>query len=115
VTIDLPSVEETAEQVRKTGRKAIAIRADVGDPDDVNNMVQRTVNELSGVDILVNNAGILHVFYNLFIVIRTTYERTHSTRQTNNVHPFKTIEFFRFQLNGLPHLLKTLRSGFPKP
>ncbi|GAF85729.1 unnamed protein product, partial [marine sediment metagenome] len=57
--IDLPSVEETAEEARKTGRKAIAVKTDVGEPGDVDKMVDRTVKELGGVHILINNAGIL--------------------------------------------------------
>jgi len=59
IDIDLPSAEQTAEEVRKLSRKAIAIKADVGKPEDVDTMVDRTINELGGVHILVNNAGIL--------------------------------------------------------
>jgi NAD(P)-dependent dehydrogenase (short-subunit alcohol dehydrogenase family) len=33
--IDLPSAEKTAEEIRQMGRKASAIKADVGNPDDV--------------------------------------------------------------------------------
>ena len=57
--IDIPSAEETAEEVRQIGRKAIAIKADVGEVDDVDMMVDRTISELGGVHILVNNAGII--------------------------------------------------------
>ena len=55
IDIDLPSAEQTAEEVRKLSRKAIAIKADVGKPEDVDTMVDRTINELGGVHILVNN------------------------------------------------------------
>ncbi|MFC1992184.1 SDR family NAD(P)-dependent oxidoreductase [Chloroflexota bacterium] len=54
-----PSAEETAEEIRKLGRKAIAIKADVGEPADVDMLVKRAIDELGGVHILVNNAGIL--------------------------------------------------------
>lgn len=57
--IDLSSAEETAEKVRQIGRKAIAIKADVGNPDDVDIMADRTIGELGGAHILVNNAGVL--------------------------------------------------------
>jgi len=57
--IDLPSAEKTAEEVRQIGRKAVAIKADIGKPDDVDMMVDKVLGELSGVHILVNNAGIL--------------------------------------------------------
>jgi NAD(P)-dependent dehydrogenase (short-subunit alcohol dehydrogenase family) len=57
--IILPSAEQTAKEVRALGRKAIAIKADVGTPEEVDTMVDRTISELGGVHILVNNAGIL--------------------------------------------------------
>ncbi len=57
--IDIASAENTAEQVRKKGRRSIAVKADVSNPDDVDGMVARTIDELGGIHILVNNAGIL--------------------------------------------------------
>jgi NAD(P)-dependent dehydrogenase (short-subunit alcohol dehydrogenase family) len=56
--IDLPSAENTAGAVRKLGRRAIAIQADVAIENQVNAMVDRTIEELGGVNILVNNAGL---------------------------------------------------------
>ena len=57
--VNLEAAEETAEEIRGLGRKAIAVKADVGDPDQVDAMVGRTISELGGVHILVNNAGIV--------------------------------------------------------
>jgi NAD(P)-dependent dehydrogenase (short-subunit alcohol dehydrogenase family) len=57
--VNLDAAEETAEEIRRLGRKAIAVKADVGDPDEVDAMVGRTIVELGGVHILVNNAGIV--------------------------------------------------------
>jgi NAD(P)-dependent dehydrogenase (short-subunit alcohol dehydrogenase family) len=57
--VNLDTAEETAEEIRRLGRKAIAVKADVGDPDEVDAMVGRTIVELGGVHILVNNAGIV--------------------------------------------------------
>src|SRR3954453_7350321 len=51
--------EETAEEIRALGRRALAIRCDVTDREQVDATVARTVDELGGVDILVNNAGTL--------------------------------------------------------
>jgi NAD(P)-dependent dehydrogenase (short-subunit alcohol dehydrogenase family) len=48
----------TAEQVRKMGRRAIALKANVAIPDDITAMVEATVSEFGGIDILVNCAGI---------------------------------------------------------
>ena len=43
-----------------TGRKAIAIQADVSVSADVTSMVAEIEAQLGGIDILVNNAGIAH-------------------------------------------------------
>ncbi len=50
-------IEDTAEEERATGRKALAIPCDVGDSDQVTSMVEKTVDEFGHIDILVNNAG----------------------------------------------------------
>jgi NAD(P)-dependent dehydrogenase (short-subunit alcohol dehydrogenase family) len=57
--VDLASAEKTAEAVRQIGRSAIAIKADVGESEDVDRMVDMTIEQLGGLHILVNNAGIL--------------------------------------------------------
>jgi NAD(P)-dependent dehydrogenase (short-subunit alcohol dehydrogenase family) len=50
-------LEDAAAEIRaRTGRRALAVRADTGDPDDIKNLVAATVAELGGVDILINNA-----------------------------------------------------------
>ena len=50
-------LEDAAGEIRtKTGRKALAVQADMGDPEDIKNLVVTTVAELGGVDILINNA-----------------------------------------------------------
>ena len=52
------AAEAVVEQIRSEGAQAIAVRADVGDPAQVQQMVHRAVKELGSVSILVNNAGI---------------------------------------------------------
>jgi 3-oxoacyl-[acyl-carrier protein] reductase len=51
--------EQTVEEIRELGRRALAVRCDVTDRDEVAAAVSRTVDELGAVDILVNNAGTL--------------------------------------------------------
>jgi NAD(P)-dependent dehydrogenase (short-subunit alcohol dehydrogenase family) len=51
-------LEQTREQVQALGRRCIAVRADVSDPEDCNRVVSAAVAELGGVDILINNAGV---------------------------------------------------------
>ena len=50
--------QETVEAIEALGRKAIKIKADVGNADDVQAMVDEAVAAFGHIDILVNNAGI---------------------------------------------------------
>lgn len=56
--INISTAEETADSIRKTGGKAVALKADVADENEVAGMVERVIRELGGVHILINNAGI---------------------------------------------------------
>ena len=53
--------EAVAAQIRQAGRRAIAVKADVSRPAEIEAMVAATVREFGRVDILVNNAGIMHI------------------------------------------------------
>ena len=55
----LVKTEATADEIRGLGRRALALKCDVTDSEQVESAVQRTVEELGSVDILVNNAGTL--------------------------------------------------------
>ncbi|MGH3083228.1 MAG: SDR family NAD(P)-dependent oxidoreductase [Gaiellaceae bacterium] len=55
----LVQTEATAGEIRGMGRRALAIKCDVTDSDQVGQAVSRAVDELGSVDILVNNAGTL--------------------------------------------------------
>ena len=56
--VDRATGERTAEEVRKRGRKALALPIDVTRLADLQAMADRTVAEWGRIDILVNNAGI---------------------------------------------------------
>ena len=56
--LELPEAEETAEAIRKAGRRAVSIAADISKPDEIHAMVDRAINAFGGIDILVNNAGV---------------------------------------------------------
>ena len=49
---------ETRALVEATGRRAAAIRTDVGVPEDCAGLIEATVADLGRVDILINNAGV---------------------------------------------------------
>lgn len=51
--------ESTAEEIRAMGRRALGLKCDVTDREQVATTVARTLRELGSLDILVNNAGTL--------------------------------------------------------
>lgn len=55
---DLEALRGAAEEVKKLGRRAEAIQADVSREADVSRMMERTREAFRRLDILVNNAGI---------------------------------------------------------
>ncbi|MCG8592347.1 MAG: SDR family oxidoreductase [Proteobacteria bacterium] len=55
---DEAAAKETAEAVRRLGRRAIAVRASVDQPDENEAMVEQVTRELGPIGILVNNGGI---------------------------------------------------------
>lgn len=59
--IILENAEKTAAEVRKLGRRALALPTDVTSMAQVQNMVEQTVQQLGGLDIAVNNAGVISI------------------------------------------------------
>lgn len=58
VDIDGAKASATAEEVKASGRRSLAIKADLGDLEDIDRMVSQTVTAFGRVDALVNNAGV---------------------------------------------------------
>ncbi len=56
--IDQKAGKETVEIIRKQGKQAVFIQADVSDAADVERIIQTVVGEYGRIDVLVNNAGI---------------------------------------------------------
>ena len=51
------ALEKTAREIEERGRRALAVPTDATDPEQVQSLIDRTLQELGGIDILVNNAG----------------------------------------------------------
>jgi 3-oxoacyl-[acyl-carrier protein] reductase len=55
---NLEAANSVAGEITALGRRASIVRADVGNPSDVERLVQGVLEEFSRIDVLVNNAGI---------------------------------------------------------
>jgi NAD(P)-dependent dehydrogenase (short-subunit alcohol dehydrogenase family) len=51
--------QKVVDEIKRMGRRGLALKCDVSFSNDVEDMVRRTVAEFGRVDILVNNAGII--------------------------------------------------------
>ncbi len=51
-------LEEVAGECERRGARIIAVRTDVGDPDQCRHLIKRTANTFARIDTLVNSAGV---------------------------------------------------------
>ncbi|RKY86219.1 hypothetical protein DRQ09_06360 [candidate division KSB1 bacterium] len=52
-------LKEVCEKIQNGGRKALAVKADLCNPEETKKVVEQTVQKFGGIDILVNSAGII--------------------------------------------------------
>ena len=57
--LNIEGAEVVASGIEANGGKAIAVKTNVADLNDINEMIDTAVNEFGTLDILVNNAGIM--------------------------------------------------------
>jgi NAD(P)-dependent dehydrogenase (short-subunit alcohol dehydrogenase family) len=72
---DLARLERVADQIRSTGAQALAIQADICQPEDIDRIVEGTVEAFGGIDVLVNNAGVCYLEPALEVT-RDTWDKT---------------------------------------
>jgi NAD(P)-dependent dehydrogenase (short-subunit alcohol dehydrogenase family) len=72
----LEACEVVADEVRSMGRRALAVRAHVGDWDQCAALIDATVAEFGRIDVLVNNAGIAPVPPSLLDVTPDLFDKT---------------------------------------
>ena len=51
-------IDAVAHEIEAMGNKALAVRADISDEEDVKKMVDQSLKKFQTIDILINNAGI---------------------------------------------------------
>ncbi len=57
--INLEECQKVVSEITASGSRGLAVKCDVSQTSEVDDMVKRTRDEFGGVDILVNNAGII--------------------------------------------------------
>lgn len=72
---DGKGANETAEKIKKLGRKALIIQADVSKSFEVNQMVEKSLKTFEKISILVNNAGIA-IWKPFFEITEEIWDRT---------------------------------------
>ncbi len=70
-----PELEKVAERIRGMGGKAVAIPAHVGKKEEVQKLVQETVQVFGRIDILVNNAGANPVLSSMVDLEEETFDK----------------------------------------
>ena len=56
--IDAAGAQHACSEIEKTGVRAVAVKCDVSQTEDADNLMRTTIEEFDNIDILVNNAGI---------------------------------------------------------
>ena len=59
--INLEAAERAAEDIRNLGGRAVAVRTDVAQQTEVDQLIQFTTDQLGGLDFAFNNAGVLKI------------------------------------------------------
>jgi NAD(P)-dependent dehydrogenase (short-subunit alcohol dehydrogenase family) len=57
--VDMDAANETVRQITQAGGKATAVKCNVRNSADVQNLVKSAVETRGGVDVLYNNAGVV--------------------------------------------------------
>lgn len=89
------TIYQTAEEIKASGLKALAVRCDVTDEESVNHMITMTLGSFGRVDVLVNNAGV--AFY--YPIIETPLKRWELVIRVN------LIGVFLCSKAVLPHMI----------
>ncbi|MEJ2304216.1 MAG: SDR family NAD(P)-dependent oxidoreductase, partial [Anaerolineales bacterium] len=90
------ALEKVADEIHSIGREAIVIPTDVTIQDQVNKMVERTLERWGRVDILVSNAGIYY-HSSIFDLTADLMERSMQVNFLSHVYAVLAV---------LPHMLE---------
>lgn len=81
--LNLDGANETVEEIKAAGGEAIAMKTNVAVEEDVQTLVDTTVEKYGTVDVLVNNAGIMDGFEPAGDVVDERWERVFAVNTTS--------------------------------
>ncbi len=88
---------KVADEIDKSGGKALAVKVDVSKSKDVENMVQKTIAEFGKIDILIANAGIEDPMTLLHEISEEKWDRMQGVHMKGTFLCCKAV---------LPHMMK---------
>lgn len=91
------TIHSAAAEIEESGGKALALKTDIRDEDQIADAVAKTVETFGGIDILINNASAI----NLTPTLQTPMKRFDLMHQVNTRATFACAQAC------LPHLLKS--------
>jgi len=88
--------DKVVAEIKAAGGKAIAVHADVANPDAIAGLIATVVKELGPIDVLVNNAGV----YEFAPLEQVTPEHFHKQFNLNVLGLLLTTQAVAAQVNG---------------
>ena len=80
-------LQELVNEIQNTGGKALVVKTDISKAEEVENLIQKTLNKFGRIDILINNAG----FGVIALVEETSIQDMRDIVDTNLMGPFYTM------------------------
>ncbi|MCE4050514.1 MULTISPECIES: SDR family oxidoreductase [Bacillaceae] len=81
--INLDAANATVEEIKANGGNAFAVSANVAKEEDIQNLIDTTVQNYGTLDILVNNAGIMDNFEPAGDILDENWERVFAVNTTS--------------------------------
>ena len=95
--LNIKGAQEVVNEILATGKKALAVQVNVTKKEDLENLVNTTIQEFGKIDVLVNNAGIFDKYTNS---LETTDE------QWDLLFDINTKAVFKLSNLVLPHMIE---------
>lgn len=100
--INEEGAKATVDEIKNQGGTAIAVKANVAVEEDIQNLVDTTVDTFGTVDILVNNAGIMDNFEPAADIVDEQWERIFAINTTSVMRATrKVLPIFLEKENGV--------------